>query len=196
MEEEIYLKKLSEEIRLRKHSRQTEKSYTGLIANFLKSRIGAREFLLKYSGKSRSSMRGAYFALKFFHENVLRQKFDGNLPLAKNKAKLPIVLNRQEIRKMIESTLNLKHRLVLMFLYYTGMRLDEIVNLKWEDMDFQRGIIHLKTSKGEKERVIFFHEKLKSLIEYFNLRKEGFVFISNFGSFGWIFVLTPRDNWP
>ena len=54
-------------------------------------------------------------------------------------------------------------------------------NLKWEDIDFQRGIIHLKTAKGEKERVIFFHEKLKSLIEYFNLRKEGFVFISNFG---------------
>jgi len=82
---------------------------------------------------------------------------------------------------MLDSTLNLKHRLVLMFLYYTGIRNNEIVNLKWENIDFQRGIIHLKIAKGEKERIIFFHEKLKSLIEYFNLRKEGFVFISNFG---------------
>ena len=80
---------------------------------------------------------------------------------------------------MLDATLNLRHRLVLMFLYYTGMRLNEIVNLKWEDLDFQRGTIHLKTAKGEKERVIFFHEKLKNFIGYFNLRKDGFIFLSN-----------------
>ena len=97
-----------------------------------------REFLLKYSEKSRSSIRSAYFALKFFHENVLKQKFDENIPLAKNKGKLPIVLNKDEINKMFESTLNLKHGLVLMFFYYTGIRLNELVNIKWEDINFQR----------------------------------------------------------
>ena len=178
---QVYLNKLSEEFRLRKYSRQTEKSYISIIKNFINSESTPREFLLKYSDKSRSSIRSAYFALKFFHENVLKQKFDENIPLAKNKSKLPIVLNKDEINSMFESTLNLKHRLVLMFLYYTGIRLNELVNLKWEDIDFQRGTIHLKTAKGEKERVIFFHEKLKSFIEYFNLKKESFVFISNLG---------------
>ena len=137
--------------------------------------------MLKYSDKSRSSIRSAYFALKFFHENVLSQKLNEKIPLAKNKSKLPIVLNKQEKNNMFDATLNLRHRLVLMFLYYTGMRLNEIVNLKWEDLDFQRGTIHLKTAKGEKERVIFFHEKLKNFIGYFNLRKDGYVFLSNFG---------------
>lgn len=178
---QIYLKKLSEELRLRKHSKQTEKAYTSLVKNFIESGLGAREFLLKHSDKSRSSIRLAYFALKFFHENVLKQKFDESIPLAKNKSKLPVVLNKEEINKMFESTLNLKHKLVLMFLYYTGIRLNEIVNLNWEDIDFQRGTIHLKIAKGEKERVIFFHEKLKNIIEYFNLKKEGFIFISNLG---------------
>ena len=126
-------------------------------------------------------MRSAYFALKFFHVNVLNQKFDEKIPLAKNKGKLPVVLNKDEVIKMFESTVNLKHRLVLMFLYYSGIRANELVNLKWEDIDFQRGTIHLKTAKGDKERVVFFHEKLKSFIEYFNLNKEGFVFLSNFG---------------
>ena len=51
----------------------------------------------------------------------------------------------------------------------------------WEDMDFQRGTIHLKTAKGEKERIIFFHEKLKNFIEYFSLKKDGIVFVSNHG---------------
>ena len=178
---QIYLNKLSEELRLRKYSRMTEKAYLSIIRNFIQSGLAPREFLLKYSDKSRSYMRSAYFALKFFHENVLNQKFDEKIPLAKNKGKLPVVLNKEEVNKMVESTLNLKHRLVLMFLYYTGVRVNEIVNLKWEDIDFQRGTIHVKTAKGEKERVVFFHEKLKGFIEYFNLKKEGFVFLSNFG---------------
>lgn len=177
----IHLKKLNEELKLRKHSGQTEKAYGNIIRKFIESGLGPREFLLDYSDKSRSSIRSAYFALKFFHENVLKQEFDESVPLAKNKAKLPNVLGKGEIIKMFESTLNIKHRLVLMFLYYTGIRLNEVVNLKWEDIDFNRGTIHLKTAKGEKERVIFFHQKLKKFIEYFNVRGEGYVFVSNLG---------------
>ena len=178
---QVYLNKLSEELRLRKYSKLTEKAYLSIIRNFISSGLSPREFLLKYSDKSRSYMRSAYFALMFFHENVLRQKFDEGIPLAKNKTKLPIVLNKDEVNKMFESTLNLKHRLVLMFLYYTGIRLNELVNIKWEDIDFQRDTIHLKTTKGEKERVIFLHDKLKNFIYYFNIKGEGFVFMSNFG---------------
>lgn len=177
----IYLNKLSEELRLRKYSRQTEKAYLSVIRNFVNSGLQPREFLLRYAEKSRSSIRAVYFALKFFYESVLNQKFDDKIPLAKNRGRLPIVLNKDEINSMLEATLNLKHRLVLMFLYYTGIRLGEIVNLKWEDIDFQRGVIHLKTAKGEKERLIFLHDKLKKFIEYFNIKKEGFVFISNLG---------------
>ncbi len=178
-ENQPYLDKLSEELRLRKYSRLTEKAYASLIKNFIGSELAPREFLLRYADKSRSSIRSAYFALKFFYENVLMQQFDESIPLAKNKGKLPVVLNKEEINNMFEATLNLKHRLVLMFLYYTGMRLSEIISLKWEDIDFQRNTIHLKIAKGEKERVIFLHEKLKIFIEYFGLKKEGFVFISN-----------------
>jgi len=178
---QIYLDKLSEELKLRKYSKLTEKSYLSIIKNFVQSELMPREFLLKHSGKSRSYIRSAYFALKFFYESVLNQKFDEKLPLAKNKGKLPVVLNKNEVNKMLESTLNLKHRMVLMFLYYTGIRLNEIVNLKWEDIDFQRNVIHLKIAKGEKERVIFFHDKLKNFIEYFNFKKEGIVFVSNHG---------------
>ena len=180
-ENQAYLNKLSEELRLRKYSRQTEKAYLSVIRNFIESGLQPREFLLRYAEKSRSSIRAVYFALKFFYENVLSQKFDEKIPLAKSKGRLPIVLNKEEVNSMLEVTLNLKHRLVLMFLYFTGIRLNEIINLKWEDLDFQRGIIHLKIAKGEKERIIFFHDKLKRFIEYFNIKKEGFIFLSNFG---------------
>ena len=180
-ESQVYLDKLSEELRLRKYSRQTEKAYLSAVRNFINSGLQPREFLLRYSDKSRSSIRAVYFALRFFYENALRQKLDEGIPLAKNKGRLPIVLNKEEVNKMLDCTLNLRHRFVLMFLYYTGIRLNEAVNLKWEDIDFQRDIIHLKTAKGEKERIIFLHKKLKDFIEYFNIKKEGVVFLSNLG---------------
>ena len=65
-----------------------------------------------------------------------------------------------------------------MFLYYAGLRLDEVRNLKWEDIDSNRGIIHIKTAKGEKERVVFLHPKLKEMLEIYGINKQGLVFKS------------------
>lgn len=176
-----YLTRMSEELRLRRHSPRTEKAYLSVVQHFLTSGKSPRDFLLGYTANSRSTMRSIYFALKFFHEQVLHQKFDETLPLAKGSSKLPSVLNREEVNSLFDVTFNLKHRLVLMLLYYSGMRLNELVNVKWGDFDFERGIIHLKVTKGEKERVVFLHEKLKVFIQDFNLQKESYVFYSNLG---------------
>ena len=129
----------------------------------------------------RSTMRQAYFALKFFYENVLHERFDEELPLTKKKMKLPIVLSRGEVKKMIEITDNLKHKLILSFLYYAGLRLDEVVNLRWRDIDFDRDIVHVKTAKGEKERVVFLHPKLKEMLNVHGIKKRGWVFVSQRG---------------
>jgi len=108
--------KLIEELKLRKYSYRTGKKYREIVLKFLKSGKTPREFLLSYSNKSRSTMRQAYFALKFFYENVLHEKFDEKLPLTKSKQKLPVVLNRTEIREMFEVTTNIKHKVVLALL--------------------------------------------------------------------------------
>ena len=173
--------KLIEEIKLRKYSYQTGKLYISIVKRFLKSGKNPREFLLSYSNKSRSTVRGIYFALKFFYENVLNEKFDERLPLAKKDLKLPVVLSREEIGRMIKVTNNIKHKLILMFLYYAGLRLDEVRNLKWRDIDFDRDLIHIKTAKGEKERVIFLHPKLKKMLEIYGISKQGLIFRSQRG---------------
>ena len=176
-----YLAKLSEELQLRKYSPQTAKAYASVITHFLNSGKAPREFLLQYADHSRSHIRSVYFALKFFYGNVLKEKFDEELPLAKRSGKLPLVLNKEEIQGMIQATLNLKHRLVLMLLYYTGMRLDELRNLQWNDLDFERSLIHLKVTKGSKDRIVFLHDRLKIFIKDFRLQKEGLVLISRRG---------------
>ncbi|PKP51173.1 MAG: integrase [Candidatus Altiarchaeales archaeon HGW-Altiarchaeales-3] len=173
--------KLIEEIKLRKYSFQTGKTYISVVKRFLKSGKTPREFLLSNSNKSRSTVRGAYSTLKFFYENVLCEKFDERLPLAKKDSKLPVVLSREETCEMIKVTDNIKHKLVIMFLYYGGMRLDEVRNLMWQDIDFDRDIIHIKTAKGGKERVVFLHSKLKEMSKIYSVNDEGLIFRSQMG---------------
>src|SRR3989344_5454032 len=170
--------KLIEEVKLRRYSDQTGKSYASIVKNFLASGKTPRGFLLSYITKSKSTMRSAYFALKFFHENVLNTEFEEKLPLARKSLKLPLVLSKEEISKMIDSTNNLKHRLVIIFLYYAGLRLDEARNLNWQDIDFNREIIHLKTAKGDKERVVFLHKKLIDALGMYGTKEEGPIFVS------------------
>ena len=170
--------KLMEEVKLRRYSNQTGKSYTTIIKDFLASGKTPREFLLSYTTKSKSTMRSVYFALKFFYENVLNTKFEQKLPLARKSLKLPLVLSKEEIIKIIESTNNLKHKLVIMFLYYAGLRLDEARNLKWQDLDFDREVIHLKTAKGDKERVVFLHKRLVEVLNMFGKKETGLIFVS------------------
>lgn len=176
-----YFVKLTEELRLRKYSRQTEKAYLNWIKKYLASEKTPRDFLLQYTDKSHSTLRSVYFALQFFYKNVLKQDFAEELPLGKKSGHLPQVLNKEEVRSLFNATLNLKHHFLLMVLYYTGIRLNEVVNLCWEDFDFERKTIHLKIAKGTKDRIIFLHKNIEYLIQNFGLRKEGLVFRSNLG---------------
>ena len=65
-----------------------------------------------------------------------------------------------------------------MFLYYSGLRLDEAINLKWQYIDFDRETIHLKTAKGDKERIVFLHKKLIDMLKIYGIKEEGLVFFS------------------
>ena len=173
--------KLIKELKLRKYSYRTGKKYRDIVIKFLRSGKTPKEFLLSYSNRSRSTMRGVYFALKFFYENVLHKRFDEKLPIVKSKPKLPMVLNKDEILRMFEIVENTKHKVVLALLYYAGLRVSEVRKIRWEDIDFEREIIHVKQSKGEKERMVFLHKKLKNILKEYGLRSNGYVLISERG---------------
>src|SRR3989338_9394271 len=176
MDEKI--RKLVEELKLRGYSKETARAYVGIVNNFLASGKSPRDYLLSKSDMSRSALRTAYFALKFYFGNVLGEGFSEKIPLAKNKEKLPVVLGKSEVMRMIDSTSNLNHKYVLMFLYYAGLRLDELINLSESDIDYERSLIHLKKTKGSKDRVIFLHDRLKEI----KVLNEGNVFLTSRGS--------------
>ena len=177
------IKFLEKELKFRKYSQETVSKYLFYVGKFIDSGKNPKEFLEKYvnKNKSRNTIRSVYFALNFYYKQVLNKGFNEKIPLVKRKQVLPNVLNKQEINEMLKVTENLQHKLVLMFLYYGGLRLNEVRNLKWEDLDFERKTIQLKIAKGEHQRTIFLHEKLIFDLNRFKIPRKGLVFESNRG---------------
>jgi len=101
-------------------------------------------------------------AIKFFYREVLKIPQKINLKFAKRTKRLPIVLSRQEIKEIIDSIKNLKHKLIISLAYGAGLRISEVVNLKVKDINLEELTIHLKNAKGKKDRITIFPEKIKN----------------------------------
>lgn len=167
--------KLAQEMKLRKFSQKTVKSYCYYITNCLDwSRKNAREittddiraYLEKKADEqaSASTLNTAYSALKFYFGNILRRKFFLSVPRAKKDKKLPTVLSKQEVQRMIALTKNPKHQCMLSLLYGAGLRVGELVRLRAQDINVERGMIEIKNSKGAKDRYTLLPGKLKEVL--------------------------------
>ncbi len=175
------LQKLKEELLLRKYSPQTIKTYTKITEEFLKSNKTPREFLISKQKNTNSTLRTIFFAIQFFYKTCLNKELKQEIPLAKKQNKLPIVLNRQETQTLLSSPNNPKHQLSLYLLYYTGLRLQELINLKWENIDEKRKIINIKNGKGGKDRVIFLHPEIIKKFQEVRTGKNGLILLSSRG---------------
>lgn len=92
---------------------------------------------------------------------------DIKLPSVKKTRKLPIVLSKDEITKMMNSPCSLRHRVMIAVLYSCGLRCSELRDLKIEHLDFSRKEILVRNGKGRKDRYLPMGEKLASILSYF-----------------------------
>lgn len=72
----------------------------------------------------------------------------------------PEVLSEDEVKRLLSSVQNLKHRCILMLIYSTGLRLSESVNVRLDDMLLDRKQIFIKGGKGKKDRYVILSAKL------------------------------------
>ncbi len=188
------LNQLKKELEIRDYSRKTIKAYLSSLRKyflFKKSRLNfldtgnIKTFLLAEKNKGLSAQtRNLHLnAIKFFYNNIVKTKTKINIKSAKEQKKLPIVLSRKEIQQLLAVTDNQKHKLLLSLVYGSGLRVSEAVNLRVKDLNLEELTIHIKKSKGKKDRLTIFPEKLKFPIE--NLvatkNKNQFVFPSQRG---------------
>ena len=75
-----------------------------------------------------------------------------NIERPRKDKKLPIVLSKDNVKKIIEHTNNIKHRCIVSLLYSAGLRRSELLNLKLSDIDSSRMLVFIKDAKGNKDR--------------------------------------------
>ncbi|MCF7910089.1 tyrosine-type recombinase/integrase [Candidatus Pacearchaeota archaeon] len=192
---ENYLKKLVDRCKLRGYSQQTIKSYSYNVKRFLdfieKSRLNlskdnVKSYLLAQNVSVNSS-RLQYASISFFFREILDKPFSlEEIPIKKKEKSLPKVISKEKIKQIIELTNNLKHRLIIKILYSSGLRLQELIDLKRKDIDFEKKLIYVKKGKGKKDRTTLISEALKlDLLKYYsnNIFKTEYVFEGRNGKY-------------
>jgi site-specific recombinase XerD len=152
---------------------RTREAYLGAVAGLAKhygrrpDRINETEvqnYLLHLIEKRRlswSSCNVAAQGLKFFYRVTLkRSEAQFGIPTARAPQKLPQILAREEVARLIDLTANPKHRAMLMTAYGAGLRLNEICHLKVTDIDSARMTIRVEQGKGAKDRYTLLSPRL------------------------------------
>jgi len=124
---------------------------------------------LKNKNLSFSHIKNSIMAVKLFSELVLGIKLHSNfLSHYRKERKLPDVLSLEEIKLVIDSIENLKHRTIISLIYSCGLRISECVNIKVNDIDSIRMMIKVIQSKGNKDRYVPLSNKMLLLMrEYY-----------------------------
>lgn len=95
---------------------------------------------------------------------MLGKKFLYEIKRPRNDKKLPVVLSKEEVAKILSSVDNIKHKAILMLAYSAGLRVGEVVRLKPEDIDSKRMLIHIKGAKGRKDRYTLLSEAVLNML--------------------------------
>jgi integrase/recombinase XerD len=180
--------KFVRELKLRNYSGKTVKSYVFSVEKLMKYADGeyldenlVKDYVIKKLEKENpSSVRKDLFAIKFFFNCVFGKQLDIVNP-KKNK-EIPVILSVFEVKKLIDSTSNIKHKLIIKMLYGCGLRVSEIVGLEKKDLDFDEGLMHIRLGKGKKDRFVKIPVSVKEdLNNYIKLSETPVLFASQRG---------------
>lgn len=111
---------------------------------------------LKTEGKMPSSsyFKHTLYGLRFAYRVAGLEPRLIALPSLKHSKKLPVVLNLDEMKLLLKTPQLLKHRMVIAMIYGCGLRRSELLNIKLEDVDFERKMLHIREGKGKKDRYV------------------------------------------
>jgi integrase/recombinase XerD len=178
-------KRMLEELQRRRYSSETIRLYLSAVehfANYFGKRpdhLGPEHlrqyqlYLLNERKLAVGSVIARTSALRFFFLKVLRRSYrEIDLVYPKRPERLPEILSEEEVGRLIESAITSYHRVILMTLYGTGLRREELCRLKVTDVDSQRMVIHVRPGKGNKDRDVTLSARLLEVLRaYWKWRK-------------------------
>jgi site-specific recombinase XerD len=128
---------------------------------------------------SRSSFKHAVYGLRYYYRHIGQNKKAIRLPSLRKDTKLPVILNRSELKELFFAPKILKHRIVLALIYSAGLRGQEVINLKLSDIDFERKTIHIRQSKYKKDRIIPLSDYMAKGLKKYILVVHPYIYLFN-----------------
>ncbi len=175
MNKEEFLKKLETELKISKNSEYTIRNYVSSNSHLLDFSKKAPEQIItddvklymaeNLTEKSSSSVILFLAAVKYAYSTILNNDVTTSIRRPKKEKKIPAVLTKDEIKKLLESIANCKSKLMVSLLYACGFRVSELVNLKLIDLNFNEKIGHARQAKGKKDRIFNIPEFLIPVLQ-------------------------------
>jgi len=187
-----WIERYSTDCKLKYNSESTYSNYISCVKSFLikfnsynePKEIPTqeiKEYLLSFN--TINTRKHNLCAIKSFYQITVGMPNKINkIPYPKSDKKLPIVLSVDEIQCMFKVCDNLKHKVILALLYSCGLRVSELINLKWKHIDRSRMIINIIQAKGNKDRQVMLTPELLPLLEkyYFEYKPKEYVLNGQF----------------
>lgn len=188
-----WVDKYSADCRLKYNSKSTQENYISQVKSFLwyfkneeqpKSipNEKIKEWLLE--AKTTNTRKHRLCAINSFYKLTVGMPDKvSRIPYPKSEKKLPIVLSVEEIQRMFDVCDNTKHRVILAILYSCGLRVSELINLKWSHIDRSRMIVNIIKAKGCKDRQVMLPPAIIPLLEKYWREYKSKEYVLN-GQFG------------
>lgn len=169
----------------RRYSENTIRHYVEAVKTFLGftgkpvseiTNADMERFNLDYVIKHRysSSFQNQVInAVKLFFRRIHSVEFNvEKVERPRRKHRLPNVLSKEEVKLIITSPANIKHRAMLSLIYACGLRRSELLSLKPHDVDSKRGVLVIRQAKGNKDRIVPISDKIITMLrEYYRMYK-------------------------
>jgi integrase/recombinase XerD len=165
------LKKFKNELNIEGYSQKTIEIYIlylSLFNKFIKKDLETAtsddvvNYLsyLKSEKKVGSATLNLFLSIiKHFYNGFLKINLEIDIKLPKKSKKIPTVLTPNEIKELINGTKSLRNKLIIKFIYSSGVRVSECVSMKIKDLDFDEKTGKVISGKGNKDRIIILSTK-------------------------------------
>lgn len=183
------LKFCKEKLNYLNYSENTIKCYLHYIDEFLKSQDKSvthlsssdfQSYLNNYNFSSVSKQNQVINAIRFLYKFGLNKKYDKvYFSRPKKEKKLPRVIDGQLIKSRLFAIQNLKHKAILTLTYSVGLRVSEVINIKLEDVDSKRMLLHINNAKGRKDRIVPLSKHVLELLREYYKQYKPLVYLFN-----------------
>jgi integrase/recombinase XerD len=181
------IEQYEQHLRMKNYAQNTIKCYSNIVLNFIEAFKCEPSLLTENqikayiaSSSSPALVKQRIGAIKPLYKYILNQPLKFKyIEYPRREQRLPDVLSTDEIKRLFSVITNLKHKAILMIIYSTGMRRQEVIDLKLTDIDSSRMLIKITDAKGHKDRFVRLSDNVLLLLRAYFQKEHPKTYLFN-----------------